>query len=114
MTSFQTWLLIGVVAVLIIVLVILLIFFVKLYEKVYRLDTSDSHLHLLIGRIETITETIHRKIDEINRDLTNFGEKMVHVDQLLQLAQLRKKEKDSGSDTDDDLTLHTVSTEDKN
>ena len=113
MSNFQLWILIGVVAILIVVLVILLFFFVRLYEKVDRLDTSDSHLHLLVGRQETITESIHKKTDQMHRDLTDFGEKMVHVDRLLQLAQLRKQKKASGSDPDDDLILHYVAAKEK-
>ena len=114
MTSFQTWLLIGVVAVLIVVLVILLIFFVRLYEKVDRLDTSDSHLHLLVGRIETINESAHRKIHEIHRDLMEYGEKMIHIDRLIQVLQRARKQKAStDSGPDDDMTLHYVVTEEK-
>ena len=105
MTDTTTLLLIGLTGTLIVVLVILLIFFVRLYEKVDRLDTSDSHLHLIFGRSEAITESIHKKIDQMHRDLTDYGEKMVHVDRLIEsLAQLRKQKKSSGSD--DDLTLH--------
>ena len=113
MTDTTTLLLIGLTGTLIVVLVILLIFFVRLYEKVDRLDTSDSHLHLLVGRQEMITESIHKKTDQMYRDLTDFGEKMVHVDRLLQLAQLRKQKKASGSDPDDDLILHYVAAKEK-
>tara|TARA_R100000808_G_C2118333_1_gene130274 strand:+ start:717 stop:1061 length:345 start_codon:yes stop_codon:yes gene_type:complete len=113
MTDTTTLILIGLTGTLIVVFVILLIFFVRLYEKVDRLDTSDSHLHLIFGRQEMITESIHKKTDQMHRDLTNFGEKMVHVDRLLQLAQLRKQKKASGSDPDDDLTLHYVATKEK-
>jgi len=111
MTDTTTLLLIGLTGTLTVVLVILLIFFVRLYEKVDRLDTSDSHLHLLVGRQEMITESIHKKTDQMYRDLTDFGEKMVHVDRLLQLAQFRRQKKAAGSDPDDDLTLHYVATE---
>ena len=105
MTDATALILIGLTGTLIVALVILLIFFVRLYEKVDRLDTSDSHLHLLVGRQEMITESIHKKIDQMHRDLTDFGEKMVHVDRLIEsLAQLRKQKKSSGSD--DDLKLH--------
>ena len=114
MTDTTTLLLIGLTGTLIVVLVILLIFFARLYEKVDRLDTSDSYLHLLIGRQETITESIHKKIDQMHRDLTDYGEKMVHVDRLIEsLAQLRKQKKNSGSGPDDDLTLHYVATKNK-
>ena len=42
----------GLAGLVIIALVIHLIFFVRLYEKVNRIDKSDSYLHLLVGRIE--------------------------------------------------------------
>ena len=113
MTDATALILIGLTGTLIVALVILLIFFVRLYEKVDRLDTSDSHLHLVIGRQEMITESIHKKIDQMHRDLTDYAEKMVHVDRLLELAQLRRQKKATGSDPDDDLTLHYVVTKEK-
>jgi len=114
MTDTTTLILIGFIGALIVVMIILLIYFVRLYEKVHRLDTSDSQLHLLVGRIETINESVHKKIDQMHRDLMEYGEKMVHVDRLIEsLAQFRKQKKSSGSDPDDDLTLHYVATKEK-
>jgi|TARA_Y100000294_G_C8461106_1_gene298654 hypothetical protein len=95
MTDTTTLLLIGLTGTLIVVLVILLIFFVRLYEKVHRLDTSDSHLHLLVGRIERINESVHKKIDQMHRDLTEYGENMMHLDRLIQAVQRARKQKES-------------------
>lgn len=105
--------LIGLAGFFIIFFVIYLIFFVRLYEKVDRLDTSDSQLHLLIGRIETINESAHREIDFMHRDLCEYADRMVHIDRFLGALAQVDKEKKSGSNPDDNLTVHCVATEEK-
>ena len=104
----------GLTGLVIIALVIHLIFFVRLYEKVNRIDKSDSYLHLLVGRIETINESVHKKIDQMHRDLVDYGEKMVHVDRFLEtLAKVQKTKRAFGSNPGDDLTLHSVATKEE-
>ena len=105
MTDTTTLLLIGLTGTLIVALVILLIFFARLYEKVNHLDTSDSYLHLIFGRSEAITESIHKKIDQMHRGLTDYGEKMILIDRLIQVVQRAWKQKES-TRIDNDLTLH--------
>ncbi len=107
MTNTTTLILIGFVGLLIVIMVILLIYFVRLYEKVDRLDTSDSHLHLLVGRIEQINDSVHRKVDQIASNTESLEDRMVHIDKFLELsAKVRKASKSSGSDPDEDTAVH--------